>query len=411
MIFWIVIGLTVLIVVVGAYFFWNYLNLDLWLNATSSNVPVSIMHLIGMKIRSVPSDSIIVNMIRAHKAGFKVTMTELENHFQAKGDIPKVVESLVRAKNAGINLDFKSIGQIDLSGRDVSKIVSAVVKARNAGIPMDIGNAVQIDLSGRDVSKVLDAVIKAKGAGIDLSLRTAVQMDLAGIDIDQEVDTAVKTKVLRSDEICAIPIDGVEIKFRADITVKSNLLELLGSAGDDTIKKRIEQRLIARISSMQNYQEVLQRPNEVANILESDYERKKIEEGTKYFVESIEIVDIKVGQDIGAKLEEEQARADVEKAKAKAEEAKVKANAKRFEMEVLERELDLEKKKAEISEMHAKYKLMEAEAQVQHSIAEAFKNGNLGALDFYKLKNLQADTKMRNNLSSEILDDQAPTHL
>ncbi|MBX7241941.1 MAG: flotillin-like FloA family protein [Bacteroidia bacterium] len=350
MLYGIFVVFIILLIIGGLWLAWTQLNIMLWITAVSSRVPVSFWGLIGMKIRGVPSEIIINNMIRAYKAGFKVTMNELENHYQAKGDLGKVIGGLITAKNAGILLDFNQVRQIDLSGRDVAKVVGAVITARsggltldlgtaskidlsgrdvekivravvtaqnagidlpistavqidlsgrdiskvlgsviqakNAGINLDLEKAIQIDLSGRDLQKVINAIISAQNAGLDVDLDMAVQIDLAGRDIAEAVKNAIQTKIIESPPerpIKALPRDGVEVKFQASITVKTNLNELLAGAGsDDTIISRIEQKLVSNISSLNSYQEVLQNPTEVSNILEPEDGKKRIILAQKY---------------------------------------------------------------------------------------------------------------------------------
>lgn len=354
MLYWFFIILLLLIVGGLAWLIWTQLNVMLWITAVSSQVPVSFFGLIGMKIRGVPSEIIINNMVRAHKAGFKVTMNELENHYQAKGDLAKVIGGLITAKSAGILLDFNAVRQIDLSGRDVGKVVGAVITARNGGLNMDLGTAskidlsgkdvekivravvtaqnagidlpintavqidlsgrdvnkvigsviqaknaginldlekaIQIDLSGRDLQKVINAIISAQNAGLDVDLEMAVQIDLAGRDISEAVKNAIQTKIIESPAdrpIKALPRDGVEVKFQASITVKTNLNELLSGAGsDDTIISRIEQKLVSNISSLNTYHEVLQNPTEVSNILEPEDGKKRMTLARKHLEEA-----------------------------------------------------------------------------------------------------------------------------
>lgn len=416
---------------------WLYSTFDLWIKATSSNVPINMWQVMGMRFRNVPPEPIISNMIRAQKAGFKLIMTELENHIQAKGNIAVVIDALIKAQNAGIRLDFRSIGQIDLAGKDVMRVVNMVVQARNAGLNLDIGSAFQIELSGRDLQKVVNVVIKARGSGIDLRLDKAVeidqsgrdvqrvletmiraknsgidlklekiiQFDLAGIDIESEVNAAIKTKIINSEDIRAITGDGVEVIFRADITVKTNMNDLLGGAGDGTLSKRIEQRLVEEVSSLPTFSDVLKGSTDIARIFENHVQKEELEKDTKYFLVSVEIVDIHVGSDVGAKLELEQLAADAER-------KKQNATSKRFEMEILNTELAMEHKKEEIEELKMRHKLMAAEAEVQKALAEAFKSGNFGAMDYYRLKNLQADTKMRNTMSEDVggNEEKPPAH-
>lgn len=401
----ILIFLLILIIAAALWLAWTQLNIMLWITATSSNVPVSLLSLIGMRIRNTPSDLIINNLIRAHKAGIKVTTSSLENHFQAKGDITKVLSALITAKNAGIILDFESVRQLDLSGRDVAKVVGAVITAqsgnleitlgnasridlsgrdvekivkavvaaqsaginlslatatqidlsgrdigkvvgsvimaRNANINLDIDKAIQIDLSGRDLPKVINALIAAENAGLDLDMETAIQIDLAGRDIADAVKTAIQTKIIPAEnphKTTAIPKDGVEVHFYTSITAKTNITELLSGAGsDETLLTRVEQKLVAKISQLDTYNEVIQDPTEISNILEPEDGRRRLESAKKK-LESAEINREK-------QLQKEQQIANLkEEHKSKHEEEKLK----KIEVEdIKKQETDLYKKKEE----------------------------------------------------------------
>lgn len=334
---------------------WSQLNLSLWISAVSSRVPVSFFSLIGMRIRGTPSDRIIQSMMTAQKAGLRLNTNELEELWQANGDLDKVISALARSKNANLALDFRSVRElelskrdvdkivnavilarngglgldlntaksidlagidvvkivravvtaknagleltmdmaqkIDLAGRDVNKVLSSVIQAKNAGIPIDLDKAIQIDLSGRDLDKIIKALIAAHNAGLDLDLETAQQIEAAGRDLTEAVKTAIQTKIIEfppEREVKALPIDGVEVKFSASITVKTNLSELLaGAGGDETLLSRVEQKLVSKISSHNKWQDVMQDTTEISNILEPEDGKKKIENAKFYLSEGL----------------------------------------------------------------------------------------------------------------------------
>ncbi len=294
--------------------FFALVPVNIWLRALVSGAHVSMARLIGMKIRKIDIGMLIDNYINAKKAGVKITIDDLETHY----------------------------------------------------------------LAGGNVARVVDALITAHGAQINLPVSTAKAIDLANRDILKAVQNSVNPVVIRTPEICAVSKDGIELKVKARVTVRSDVNKQIGGAGDDTIIARIGQGIVTTVGSAETHQVVLENPDLISKtILEQG-----LDEGTAYQILSIDIADIDVGRNIGAQLEAQRAEADMQIAQARAEERRAMATATEQEM------------RAKTQEMRAK--LIENEATVPLSIAKAFEQGQLGVMDYYQLKNVVADTNMRN---------------
>jgi uncharacterized protein YqfA (UPF0365 family) len=319
----IVIGLLVLFVFVIIMF--NYFQL--WLQAFLSKTRVSLMAIVAMRFRKVNSNVIVINMIRLVKAGITGIRTdELESHY--------------------------------LAGGNVSNVVSAIIAASNARIELDWGVATAIDLAGRDI---LDAV-----------------------------NTSVNPKVIDCPDpslgrptIDAVAKDGIQLKARARVTVRTNLARLVGGATEETIVARVGEGIVSSIGSADSHARVLENPDAISKAVLA----RGLDSGTAYEILSIDIADVDVGVNIGAKLQEDQAQADMKVAQAKAEQQRAHAVA-------VEQEY-----KAEAQKNRALVVL--AEAEVPKAMAEAFRSGNMGIMDFYRMKNIQADTSMRDSLADD----------
>ncbi|MBR6831273.1 MAG: flotillin-like protein FloA, partial [Tidjanibacter sp.] len=281
-----------------------------------SNVRISLIQLILMRWRKVPPSVIVSAMIEGTKAGLKLNANELEAHYLARGNVTNVVHALVSAEKAGIVLDFKMASAIDLAGRDVFE---------------------------------------------------AVQM-------------SVNPKVINTPPVSAVAKNGIQLIAKARVTVRANIKQLVGGAGEETVLARVGEGIVSSIGSAESHKEVLENPDQISKVVLG----KGLDAGTAFEILSIDIADIDVGKNIGAVLQMDQANADKNIAQAKAEERRAMAVA-------LEQE-----NKAKIQEARAQ--VVMAEADVPLAMAEAFRNGNLGVMDYYKLKNIQADTEMRENL-------------
>jgi uncharacterized protein YqfA (UPF0365 family) len=294
---------------------------NIYIRALASKAKVDIVTLIGMKLRKVPPALIVEALIRVRKAGLQgVNTDELESHYLAAGDILSVVNALIAADKAGITLDLQRAMSIDLAGRDVFDAVRTSVNP-----------------------KVIDCPDPAKGR--------------------QTID--------------AVARDGIQLKVKARVTVRANLDRLVGGATEETIIARVGEGIVTTIGSAESHKAVLENPDRISRaVLE-----KGLESGTAFEILSIDIADVDVGDNIGARLQGDQAEADKRVAQAKAEERRAAAVAVEQEMV------------ARVQEMQAK--VVEAQAEVPLAMAAAFREGNLGILDYYRIENLRADTDMR----------------
>lgn len=304
--------------------FFYYCPFFLWISARVSGVHISLMQLVLMRIRNVPAATIVRAMIEAHKAGLRdVTRDDLEAHYLAGGNVEKVVHALVSASKANIDLTFKMATAIDLAGRDVFQ---------------------------------------------------AVQM-------------SVNPKVIDTPPVTAVAKDGIQLIAKARVTVRANIRQLVGGAGEDTVLARVGEGIVSSIGSAESHKQVLENPDSISKLVLS----KGLDSGTAFEILSIDIADIDIGRNIGAALQMDQAQADKNIAQAKAEERRAMAIA-------LEQEM-----KAKAQEARAK--VIEAEAELPRAMAEAFLKGNLGVMDYYKLRNIEADTNMRANIANPVFDD------
>lgn len=294
--------------------------IGIWFQALISGVHTSLIQLIFMRFRKVPPAVIVNNMISATKAGLKVSQNELEAHYLAGGRVNTVVNALISADKANMNLDFKTCTAIDLAGRDVLKAVQ----------------------------------------------------------------TSVNPKVIDTPPVAAVAKDGIQLIAKARVTVRTNIKQLVGGAGEETILARVGEGIVTSIGSAQSHKQVLENPDSISKLVLT----KGLDSGTAFEILSIDIADIDVGKNIGAQLQMDQANADKNIAQAKAEERRAMAVAQEQEM------------KAKAQEARAK--VIQAEAEVPLAMAEAFRNGNLGIMDYYRMKNLQADTDMRESISKPV---------
>ncbi|MFH1613432.1 MAG: flotillin-like protein FloA [bacterium] len=262
-----------------------------------------------------------------------------------------------------------------------STIVNTLIMGIKAGLDIKIDELEAHYLAGGNVFRVVNGLISSDKAGIELSFAKAAAIDLAGRDVVEAIKNYVIPKVIQTPSISAVAKDGIQLSAFAKVTVRTKIEKLVGGAGEETIVARVGEGIVTTIGSAASHKEVLENPDKISKIVLS----KGLDSGTAFEILSIDIADIDVGKNIGAQLQTDQAEADKKIAQAKAEQRRVFAIA-------LEQEM-----KAKIEEMKAK--VVEAEAQIPEAIAEAFRKGNLGIMDYFNLKNLQADTKMRNSIS------------
>ena len=299
--------------------FFHYVPFFLWLSAKVSGVNISLIQLFLMRIRNVPPYIIVPGMIEAHKAGLKnITRDELEAHYLAGGHVEKVVHALVSASKANIDLPFEKATAIDLAGRDVF----------------------------------------------------------------EAVQTSVNPKVIDTPPVAAVAKNGIQLIAKARVTVRANIHQLVGGAGEDTILARVGEGIVSSIGSAENHEQVLENPDSISKLVL----KKGLDAGTAFEILSIDIADIDVGKNIGATLQIDQANADKNIAQAKAEERRAMAIAAEQEM------------KAKAQEARAE--VIQAEAEVPKALAQALRDGHMGFMDYYKLENLKGDTAMRENIGN-----------
>ncbi len=289
---------------------------------------------------------------------------------------------------SGTYLSMARIFGMKLRGVNLNVIIDSYINAKKAGLDINITDLENHMLAGGNVSKVVNALISAHSAKINLTTEHAKAIDLAGRDVLQAVKESVTPKIIQTPKISTIAKDGIELIITAKVTVKTNLERIIGGAGEDTIISRVGEGIVTTVGSTESHTEVLENPDEISRTVLL----KGLADGTAYEILSVDIADIDVGRNIGANLQKMQAQADKEIAQAKAEERKSMALAQEQEM------------KAKTQEKRAS--VVEAEAEVPKAMAEAFKEGKLGIMDYYKLQNIQADTSMRKSFSSDSQDNQ-----
>ena len=264
-----------------------------------------------------------------------------------------------------------------------SRIVNPLIKATKAGIDLTTNDLEAHHLAGGNINTVVDALIAAQRANIDLEFEQAAAIDLAGRNVFEAVQVSVNPKVIETPIISGVAMNGIEVKAKAKVTVRANIERLVGGAGEETIIARVGEGIVTTVGSAVKHTEVLENPDSISQTIL----RKGLDSGTAFEILSIDIADVDVGRNIGAKLQADQAMADKKIAQAKAEERRAFAVAQEQEM------------LAEVQRMRAK--VIEAEAEVPLAIAEAFKKGNLGVMDYYNLRNVQSDTSMRESIARE----------
>src|SRR6056297_418119 len=309
----------ILAAIVGLWLILYFVPIGLWFSAQISGVRISRLQLILMRWRKVPPAVIVNAMIESKKAGLTLYRNDLEAHYLAGGRVPDVTHALVSAEKANINLDFKMATAIDLAGRDVFE---------------------------------------------------AVQM-------------SVNPKVINTPPVTAVAKDGIQLIAKARVTVRANIKQLVGGAGEETVLARVGEGIVSSIGSSETHKVVLENPDFISRIVLD----KGLDAGTAFEILSIDVADIDIGKNIGAVLQMDQANADKNIAQAKAEERRAMAVASEQE------------NKAKAQEARAK--VIEAEVKVPLAIAEAFKSGNLGVLDYMKYKNIMADTSMRDSIAGD----------
>ena len=259
-------------------------------------------------------------------------------------------------------------------------IVRPLITAHKAGIYLETPQLEAHYLAGGQVQKVVNALISADKANIDLTFERATAIDLAGRDVFEAVQVSVNPKVIETPPISAIAKDGIQLRAIARVTVRANIERLVGGAGEETIIARVGEGIVSTIGSSESHAMVLENPDLISKVVLS----KGLDSGTAFEILSIDIADVDVGENIGAKLQTDQAEADLQVARAKAEERRAAAVAREQEM------------RAEVQMQRAN--VVAAEAEIPKAMAEAFRSGNLGVMDYYNLRNVEADTQMRRSI-------------
>ena len=268
-----------------------------------------------------------------------------------------------------------------------SRIVNPMIKATKAGLVIKINELEAHYLAGGNVNTLVDALIAAQRANIPLEFERAAAIDLAGRNVLEAVQVSVNPKVIETPQIAAVAKDGIEVVVKARVTVRANIERLVGGAGEETIIARVGEGIVTTVGSSNSHKDVLENPDSISKTVLD----KGLDSGTAFEILSIDIADVDVGRNIGAKLLMDQAEADKRIAEAKAEERRAMAVAKEQEM------------KAEVQAMRAK--VVESEAEVPLALATALKSGNLGVMDYYNMRNILADTDMRSSISKIAEDD------
>ena len=320
-----ILGITALV-----FIFLYFVPVNLWITAQFSGVRIGLLELVFMRVRRVPPSVVVNSLITATKAGLtikddihtsnrKLQGADLETHYLAGGNIPQVITALISAEKANIELTFKQATAIDLAGRDVFEAVTM----------------------------------------------------------------SVTPKVINTPSVAAVAADGIQLIAKARVTVRANISQLVGGAGEETVLARVGEGIVSSIGSSTTHKEVLENPDKISKLVLE----RGLDAGTAFEILSIDIADIDIGKNIGAILQTDQAEADLKVAEAKAEERRAMAVA--AEQEMIAKAQD------------ARAKVILAEAEIPRAMAEAFKKGNLGILDYYKFQNIQADTEMRESIADK----------
>ncbi|MCC5896274.1 flotillin-like protein FloA [Alkalibacterium olivapovliticus] len=289
----------------------------------------------------------------------------------------------ITAYFSGVKVGIGTLVGMRLRQVSPSQIIRPLIKATKAGLDLTTNELEAHFLAGGNVNLVIDALIASHRAEIDLEFEKAAAIDLAGRNVFEAVQMSVNPIVIVTPDIAAVAKDGIEIIAKAKVTVRANIERLVGGAGEDTIIARVGEGVVTTVGSADKHSDVLENPDMISKTVLG----KGLDSGTAFEILSIDIADVDVGRNIGAKLQTEQAEADKNIAQAKAEERRSMAIAQEQEM------------RAETQKMRAR--VVEAEAKVPLAMAEALRSGNIGVMDYYKMKNINADSDMRSAISEQ----------
>lgn len=286
----------------------------------------------------------------------------------------------VSAKVSGVNVSLLQLFLMRIRNVPPPILVRALIEGHKAGLEIKLDALEAHYLAGGHVERVVHALVSASKANIDLSFQMATAIDLAGRDVFEAVQMSVNPKVIDTPPVAAVAKDGIQLIAKARVTVRASIKQLVGGAGEETILARVGEGIVSSIGSNESHKAVLENPDTISKLVL----KKGLDAGTAFEILSIDIADIDIGKNIGAQLQMDQAQADKNIAQAKAEERRAMAVALEQEMIAKAQE--------------ARAKVIEAEAEVPKAMAQAFISGNLGIMDYYKMKNIEADTSMRENI-------------
>ena len=318
---WAIVGIVALLILLMLIL--GLQVLGLWIQALAAHAKVSLIALIGMRLRKVDAHVIVLSKIMGVQAGLELTTELLESHYLSGGRVPNVVKALIAANRANIALDWKTATAIDLAGRDILEAVQRSVNPKVIDVPNPVGGRTTVD---------------------------------------------------------AVAKDGIQLRAKARVTVRTNIGRLVGGATEETVIARVGEGIVTTIGSSETYKHVLANPDLISKTVLA----KGLDAGTAFEILSIDIADVDVGENVGAKLQADQAEADKRRFQAEAEKRRAMAQAQEQEMRALTQE--------------NRAKVVEAEVQIPLAMAEAFRQGNLGIMDYYRMRNIQADTSMRESI-------------
>ena len=297
----------------------------------------------------------------------------------------------ISARVSGVKISLLQLFLMRIRNVPPQEITRAMIEAHKAGLLLTRDELEAHYLAGGHVEQVVHALVSASKANIDLPFNMATAIDLAGRDVFQAVQMSVNPKVIDTPPVTAVAKDGIQLIAKARVTVRASIKQLVGGAGEETVLARVGEGIVSSIGSSESHKSVLENPDSISKLVL----RKGLDAGTAFEILSIDIADIDIGRNIGAVLQMDQAQADKNIAQAKAEERRAMAVASEQEMRALAQQ--------------ARAKVIEAEAEVPKAIAEAFRTGNLGVMDYYQLKNIQADTSMREAIAKPAADSNKST--
>jgi uncharacterized protein YqfA (UPF0365 family) len=375
-------------------FFYYFIPLGLWYEARLSGIKVSWLTLIIMRWQQVPQALILKTLIKSKNAGLVLDARELADHYLAQVDIETVVNTLVRASNANMDIPLKDLAAQFLAKVDVEKVMHALITAKNADLDVDLKTLASQYLAEVDVEKVVDALITAHNSGYeemtindlkehylangdvtktvdafvaarkaklpDFEFQDIAAIDLAGIDVEKAIDAAITPRVVETDGVTGIAMDGVQLTMKLKITLRAYIRNIIGGASEETVLARVNESLASEIGMSKDHYYILQSPFELADRVE----KKGLGAETAFEIISIDVSDIQVGRDVHAVLTTERAKAQAEMAKAD---------------------------------------MIKAEEKVQKAMAAAFIDGNLSIHDYHEMMNTEADTRMRESIGKSAL--------